>query len=184
MLSKKQGFTLIEVLVVVLIVGILAAVAVPQYQKAVYKSRYATLPPLVHTIVSAQEVYYLANGKYATNLQTLDIDLPGGKLDTSTDIQNDYPWGECHITLKEGTINAVVCRNTQINMGYTVFVQHAADTTNAGTRQRYVYGSAKEGDLPIQTAICRAETGLSTKTSVGTLASSGLKYMMYKYPTF
>ena len=73
--EDNQGFTLIEILVVVLIIGVLSAVAVPQYQKAVLKSRFASLLPSTQAVRDGQEAYYLTNGQYARNLSDLDISL-------------------------------------------------------------------------------------------------------------
>ncbi len=73
----REGFTLIELLVVVLIIGILAAIAVPQYRKAVEKARSVQALSMVKVIGEAQDLYFLENGDYATNLDALDIGFPG-----------------------------------------------------------------------------------------------------------
>ena len=72
----KQAFTLIELLVAVLIIGILAAVAVPQYQKAVWKSRNTQLKLLAKSVMDAENVYFLTNNEYSTRFDQLDVDLP------------------------------------------------------------------------------------------------------------
>jgi len=77
----NKGFTLIEMLVVVLIIGILAAIAVPQYQTAVLKSRLSTVMDNVKYIKNMLELYYLANGKYPNTLEDIDYQISGCKLD-------------------------------------------------------------------------------------------------------
>ncbi len=70
-----KGFTLLELLVVVLIIGILSSVALPQYQKAVWKSRASALISSVKSVGQAAEVYRLANGAYPHAFADLDVDL-------------------------------------------------------------------------------------------------------------
>jgi len=78
-MKNKQAFTLIELLVVVLIIGILAAIALPQYQRAVEKSRMIEAIANVRAIVRAQQLYFLANGRYAliNEMDSLSVEIPG-----------------------------------------------------------------------------------------------------------
>ena len=66
MQKKNKGFTLIEMLVVVLIIGILAGVALPQYEMAVAKTRVASIFPIMRGIKDALYEYKLKNGDFYT----------------------------------------------------------------------------------------------------------------------
>ena len=60
--STRRGFTLIELLVVVIIIAILAAIALPQYQKAVIKARATEIQTFIAHVEKAMDLYVLENG--------------------------------------------------------------------------------------------------------------------------
>ena len=68
MLRKyKKGFTLLELLVVVLIIGILAGIALPQYKMAVTKAKVASILPLMRRWKDEMIEYKLQHGNYETS---------------------------------------------------------------------------------------------------------------------
>ena len=65
--QKNKGFTLIEMLVVVLIIGILAAVALPQYKMAVTKAKVAAILPIMHKFREDLAAWKLLHGNFCEN---------------------------------------------------------------------------------------------------------------------
>jgi len=63
-MPTRRGFTIIELLVVMLIIGILAAIAVPKYRGAKEKSYFATLRSDLRNLATAQESYFQAANTY------------------------------------------------------------------------------------------------------------------------
>ena len=73
----NKGFTLLEMLVVVLIIGILAGIALPQYQSAVRKARVAEAKLTLRALIDATDRYYLATQEQPPHdFNELDVGIP------------------------------------------------------------------------------------------------------------
>lgn len=90
-MKNESGFTLVELLVVVLIVGILAAVALPQYSTAVEKSRSTEALSLMNAVAESAKRYCFQKDLWPNSFSQLDVEIPaysnggnGGKNFTIT----------------------------------------------------------------------------------------------------
>lgn len=76
------GFTLVELAVVIIIIGVLAAFAVPRFLDSVERSKAAESFNYLSAVRAAQERYQVRQGTYADDLTALDIQMPTPKYFT------------------------------------------------------------------------------------------------------
>jgi general secretion pathway protein G len=68
---KDRGFTLIELMIVMTIIGILASIAIPSYQRSLIKARESVLMEDLYQMRRAIDSYFADNGKYPDSLESL-----------------------------------------------------------------------------------------------------------------
>ena len=166
---KNQAFTLIELLVVVLIIGILVAIAVPQYQKAVMKTNLHKGIPLVESLYQSQQSYFLAHGSFASDVDDLDVSIPKGCTkrqvsSTSTDSKYDCPWGVVGI----GSGSNIHYTEESQNLLYAHYYKDKKSgslTFQAG--KRYCFGVKRKGQQ-----ICESLGGVRMENSCSATSNS------------
>jgi len=80
---RKQGFTLLELIVVIIIIGILATLGFTQYTKMVEKGRSAEAKMILGQIRTAQAAYNQEYGANATDISLLAVGIANNTCDTA-----------------------------------------------------------------------------------------------------
>ncbi|GAB7218437.1 pilin [Vibrio comitans] len=81
-MSRKQtGFTLIELMIVVAIIGVLSAIGIPMYQDYVKKSELASATATLRGLLTKAELYYLDHGSFPNGLTDINsVSSAGGSI--------------------------------------------------------------------------------------------------------
>ena len=137
---KNKGFTLIELMIVVAIIAILAAVAAPKFGQQIMKSKDAKGLSLVGNWRSASQLYYSDQGDYATKMGDLvnqvdDTTIKGTYSDTGlTTLITNALNGSAYIGVGTAEVSGV--NNKYIELLYTTDGTIAITSSGVDTQNK------------------------------------------------
>ncbi len=103
-LSKRSGFTLIEIILVVVIIGILAGIGIPRLGGQSDKAKIGQAQGNISSLGMAIREYEIINGDYPSSLDGLLDESKGGPFLEKKVIPKD-PWGSSYIYAAPGSHN-------------------------------------------------------------------------------
>jgi type IV pilus assembly protein PilA len=140
MKKVQQGFTLIELMIVVAIIGILAAIAIPQYQDYVTRAKLAKVAAAFEPIKLAIAEYAQNNGGDISNANSWTNPMNSGGLalgaspTTTTEVTN---WGTIAAGIVTATVAADVC-----GTGATTTMTMTPATSATATAMKFTFESS------------------------------------------
>ncbi len=135
---RQSGFTLIEVMIVVVVIGLLAAVAIPSYQSFVRKGHRADARAAIYTMMQQQERWYTQNNTYVAVANS----------SASSQFKN---WTGDSFATAKWRLAAAACAGQQINACVQITASPVAP-----------YTDPEVGNLSLTSAGARSCTGTDT----------------------
>ena len=93
-IHNRKGFTLIELMIVVVIIGILAALAIPRFMQATTKSKQSEAKQLLKQVYTMDRAFRQETGSYSLVLNTIGVEVMAGNryayVITSTDVTANF----------------------------------------------------------------------------------------------
>lgn len=129
MRKHQQGFTLIELMIVVAIIGILSAVGVPMYQDYVKKSELASGTATLRGLITKAELYLLDHGSFPANLSDIQTSSAAGGTLGTISIQGSNQLLFSFDTNNSALANASVVFSRDTSNGWSCSVSGATNVT-------------------------------------------------------
>ncbi|MCK4640138.1 MAG: prepilin-type N-terminal cleavage/methylation domain-containing protein [Candidatus Marinimicrobia bacterium] len=115
--KNQKGFTLVELMITIVIVGILAAVAVPIYTANIKKAKMSECDAALGTVRTALRVYYATNDpspKYPTAAAGTLVSAVSGLDISAADLAGKYFESSNYTLTSADTFYTLKCTNTDI----------------------------------------------------------------------
>lgn len=148
-LHRVSGFTLLELLTVIVIGGILAAISMPYFFSRAVAAKQAEGKMLVSTMNRSQQAYFTQNGRFSDTLEALALSLGSNNYELLVQSDNGRSsYAASYAISKQGTVRSYV--------GGAAVLQDAA------------------GNVSMQTILCEADTPGTAQAATPTFDASNI----------
>jgi len=127
---NKKGFTLVELLMVVIIIGILVTLAVPNYYKTIERAKAAKAKATLDLLRKAELQYQLLYDDFTSNLP--ELDLVDTAITPSTSNDNDWTYATLATAGDPQTFVATATRTGGGGDGSTITIDQDGTVVNGG----------------------------------------------------
>jgi len=136
---RKGGFTLVELMVALAILGILASIGVLNASRFRAKAEYAAIQTTLRSLMDGEDLYFVENDKFYPKAGRVNI--ASGAQMSIPELAYNFPSGHKHRYIIQGTNTTTVNR-------YIITVRSDLDLDGNGSRDRFVARSViRKGKL-------------------------------------